>query len=317
LDVLAEIKAEVIHVKSYCMHPQEAARIFAELILPGTYAYILGRMIRGLTQVNDYGQQVAELIAESDFNARERTGVISQLARHWVRQDADAAIAWANTLTSPEDIRAAIPLLVAQLDSERVSLWVEAYLKSPDPVMELALIEAAAPRLYFDPWKSRLILDPLINKDPELKLRPSKAYGNDRRPDLRERTARRAYEIYEERGRTDGGDLNDWLKAEAEVKSSVKAEKWRDFEGRRANKDEVLWRSVTLTAKRIAEVGPPEAAMEWLDTLPFASRKSYANAAGVVMTMWNLKSPAEAVEWLRNSELEPALKSVLQKFLQQ
>ncbi len=43
------------------------------------------------------------------------------------------------------------------------------------------------------------------------------------RMDLRELIARRAYEIYEERGRYDGEDMNDWLKAEAEVKSSIMA----------------------------------------------------------------------------------------------
>jgi|SRR5215813_12404075 len=37
---------------------------------------------------------------------------------------------------------------------------------------------------------------------------------------LRELIARRAYEIYEERGRYDGEDMNDWLRAEAEVKSA-------------------------------------------------------------------------------------------------
>ena len=31
--------------------------------------------------------------------------------------------------------------------------------------------------------------------------------------------ARRAYEIYEERGRCDGADVADWLQAEVEVKS--------------------------------------------------------------------------------------------------
>jgi hypothetical protein len=38
---------------------------------------------------------------------------------------------------------------------------------------------------------------------------------------LRELIARRAYELYEERGRTDGDDLNDWLRAETEVRSST------------------------------------------------------------------------------------------------
>ncbi|HKC89292.1 MAG TPA: DUF2934 domain-containing protein [Blastocatellia bacterium] len=37
---------------------------------------------------------------------------------------------------------------------------------------------------------------------------------------LRELIARRAYEIYEERGRSDGEDMSDWLRAEAEVKSA-------------------------------------------------------------------------------------------------
>lgn len=36
--------------------------------------------------------------------------------------------------------------------------------------------------------------------------------------DLHERICRRAYELYEARGREDGHDLADWLQAEAEVR---------------------------------------------------------------------------------------------------
>lgn len=32
-----------------------------------------------------------------------------------------------------------------------------------------------------------------------------------------ERIARRAYELYEQRGRQEGGDLEDWLKAEQQL----------------------------------------------------------------------------------------------------
>src|SRR5256885_2274999 len=47
--------------------------------------------------------------------------------------------------------------------------------------MELALIEAAAPPgLYFDPRKSRLILDPLIGKDPGLELHSGEGGGSSR-----------------------------------------------------------------------------------------------------------------------------------------
>jgi len=306
LQVLAEINEEAIDAESYDIDPQAALRIWAEPDGASTYAFTLGTMMRGLVQTGGYGQQVAGLIANSDLNPRQRARLISELARRWVRQDANAAIAWADTLTAPEDVRAAIPLLVSQLKNDWVIRAVDAHLKSPDPVIELALMEAAAPPgLGFDPRKSRLILDPLISKKTGLKLQPSKDDGNDEQSDLREMIARRAYEIYEERGRCDGDDLNDWLRAEAEVKSSVMAEKRRAIEERGMTMEEILWKSVTMTAKRLAELGPPAAAMEWLDTLPFASQSDYARAASAVLTVWNLKSPTGAAEWLQNSALDP------------
>ena len=36
-------------------------------------------------------------------------------------------------------------------------------------------------------------------------------------PDLQEQIRRRAYELYEERGRYDGHDVEDWLQAESEM----------------------------------------------------------------------------------------------------
>jgi Protein of unknown function (DUF2934) len=36
-------------------------------------------------------------------------------------------------------------------------------------------------------------------------------------PELDEKIRRRAYELYEQRGRTDGCELEDWVQAEAEV----------------------------------------------------------------------------------------------------
>ena len=49
----------------------------------------------------------------------------------------------------------------------------------------------------------------------------AKDYGENGRSDLRDLIARRAYELYEARGRCDGEDMEDWLRAEAEVKSSL------------------------------------------------------------------------------------------------
>jgi hypothetical protein len=62
-----------------------------------------------------------------------------------------------------------------------VTRTVDAFLKNLDPVMELALIEAAAPPgLYFDPEKSRLILDPLIARDPSLRISSAEGTGSNR-----------------------------------------------------------------------------------------------------------------------------------------
>jgi len=242
-------------------NPQAALQVLAKLQGTDAYASTFGSMMRGLVQEGGLGQQAAELIDNSNFNAKERAELISELARRWVRQDADAAVAWVNTLTAPEDFRAAIPLLVSQLDNDRVSRTVGAYLKNLDPVMELALIEAAAPPgLYFDPEKSRLILDPLISKDPALKLTSGEASGSGR--------------------------------------------------------EEKLWSSVNQTAKRLAEVGQPAAAMEWLATLPFASQNDYARAVGNVLNVWNLKSQTEAAGWLQNSALNATLKADLLKAVQ-
>ncbi len=127
--------------------------------------------------------------------------------------------------------------------------------------MELALIETAAPDLYFDPQKSRMILEPLISNDPGFKLRSNKE--------------------------------------------------------RVMNKTKMLWNSVKRTAKRQAEVGTPATAIEWLGALPFASQSDYARAVSTVLEVWNLKEPTEAAEWVLNSNLDPPLKSVLQKIVKQ
>ena len=49
-----------------------------------------------------------------------------------------------------------------------------------------------------------------------LPIRPS-TQSNESCNDLQEQIRLRAYELYEQRGREDGRDLDDWLQAESEV----------------------------------------------------------------------------------------------------
>ena len=46
----------------------------------------------------------------------------------------------------------------------------------------------------------------------------SRNVPTNRHPNLEEEIRRLAYELYAERGRKDGHDLDDWVRAEAEVK---------------------------------------------------------------------------------------------------
>jgi RNA polymerase sigma factor (sigma-70 family) len=184
---------------------------------------------------NNTQRAAAGLVGCSESVAsRELAAAIESLRRFFSRHGVTVSGTALSTLLTAHgaqaSIGAAIPLLVSQLDNDRVSRTVESYLKNLDPVMELALIEAAAPPgLYFDPEKSRLILDPLITKDPGLELVSGEGSGS--------------------------------------------------------NKEELLWNSVSQTAKRQAEDGRPADAMEWLATLNFASQNDYAKVLGNVLTV--------------------------------
>lgn len=61
---------------------------------------------------------------------------------------------------------------------------------------------------------------------------PAENYESDGQIDLRELIARRAYEMYEERGMRHGDDINDWLRAEEEVRSNLKPERRRPVTSR-------------------------------------------------------------------------------------
>jgi len=52
---------------------------------------------------------------------------------------------------------------------------------------------------------------------------PSEAITNESGKPTAEDIACRAYAIYEERGRIDGGDLDDWLQAERELTQNTAA----------------------------------------------------------------------------------------------
>ncbi len=50
---------------------------------------------------------------------------------------------------------------------------------------------------------------------------PTVNIATESQPNLEEEIRHRAHELYEERGREDGHDLDDWLRAEAELMATA------------------------------------------------------------------------------------------------
>jgi hypothetical protein len=66
----------------------------------------------------------------------------------------------------------------------------------------------------------------IVKKSGAAKKRPSPAAGGSKAPielpeGMWERIARKAYELWEQRGRQEGNDLRDWLDAEEAVMEEI------------------------------------------------------------------------------------------------
>lgn len=60
-----------------------------------------------------------------------------------------------------------------------------------------------------------------VNRTPKTPASPETVTPTiEATPELQEEIRRRAYELYEQRGREGGRDLDDWLQAESEVAQS-------------------------------------------------------------------------------------------------
>jgi hypothetical protein len=65
----------------------------------------------------------------------------------------------------------------------------------------------------------------------KLKSAKSPAPNSTNPTDIDERIRRRAYEIYEQRDRIDGLDLDDWLQAESEIMEAIQPRKSKAARG--------------------------------------------------------------------------------------
>jgi len=53
--------------------------------------------------------------------------------------------------------------------------------------------------------------------NPQMPILPTETRATESPVDIQEQVRRRAFDLYEQRGRKDGHDLDDWLQAESEL----------------------------------------------------------------------------------------------------
>jgi hypothetical protein len=53
--------------------------------------------------------------------------------------------------------------------------------------------------------------------NPQMPTLPTETRATESPVDIQEQVRRRAFDLYEQRGREDGHDLDDWLQAESEL----------------------------------------------------------------------------------------------------
>jgi hypothetical protein len=53
--------------------------------------------------------------------------------------------------------------------------------------------------------------------NPQMPTLPAETRATESPVDIQEQVRRRAFDLYEQRGREDGHDLDDWLQAESEL----------------------------------------------------------------------------------------------------
>lgn len=154
-----------------------AFQILQELQGQQEFGRTFAGMMNGLVQVGGLGASVADLLQKAQgLDPQLRAHLFSQLGSRWVRNDRAAAVEWVNGLTNPVDLRAALPMIVAQLPPQHVQSIVQNYLANPTPALELALIEGAAPAtLMFSTRTAQSILGPLLAATPQTRLRADSA----------------------------------------------------------------------------------------------------------------------------------------------
>ncbi len=122
---------------------EDTAALLRQIQDPELLTHTLVDTMHYLVERSSHVSEVIEVIGR--LEGRQRAYAISELARRWVRSDQPALMAWVNSLESPADFEAALPLTLAQLSPENYQSAMNTLMSQLDRDMEAALIRSAMP----------------------------------------------------------------------------------------------------------------------------------------------------------------------------
>jgi RNA polymerase sigma factor (sigma-70 family) len=123
--------------------PDPALNLMRQIEDPELLQMTLIESMHGLIHEHPRMADIVTIIGRLDGAARART--ISELTRRWVRVDQAGLVQWINSLESPADFEAALPLTLAQLSAENYATAMDTLMPQLDGKLDAAIIRAAAP----------------------------------------------------------------------------------------------------------------------------------------------------------------------------
>ncbi|GEP40999.1 RNA polymerase sigma factor [Brevifollis gellanilyticus] len=141
--------------------PDDALALLARIQDPAVLKTTLVSSMHGL--VHEHRRMDAVLEVIDRLQGDLRADALGEISRRWIRVDQEGLLEWINTLESPADFEATLPLTLPQLSETHFNQIMDKLMAEVDPGLEAALIKTAMPELTNTTHTSMEIIERLTN----------------------------------------------------------------------------------------------------------------------------------------------------------
>lgn len=123
--------------------PDDALALLARLQDPALLTSALVNSMHGLVHEHRRMDDVLQVIDR--LEGKNRAYALAEISRRWIRVDQEGLLNWINSLESPADFEATLPLTLPQLAPDHYRKVMDKLMTHLDPGLEAALIKSAMP----------------------------------------------------------------------------------------------------------------------------------------------------------------------------